>query len=119
MIGDTLTLLAEKGDVGHIALFLWAFAASWVALILLRDLVDTANRFEAFVIAIARLNARLEPQWHGSRAPGQARDAALADGPLEPAPIAFRSFMRVVSDTRQPSPRSPMRLASGTRASVR
>jgi hypothetical protein len=37
---------------------------------------------------------------------------------LEP-PIDTRSFINVVSATRQPSPTSPSRLASGTRASVK
>ena len=38
--------------------------------------------------------------------------------PPPPPPMAVRSFMSVVSATRQPSPTSPMRWASGTRASV-
>ena len=42
---------------------------------------------------------------------------AVVAPPIAP-PMAVRSFMRVVSDTRQPSPTAPMRAASGTRTSV-
>ena len=37
---------------------------------------------------------------------------------IEP-PIDTRSFISVVSDTRQPSPTSPRRSLSGTRVSVK
>ena len=47
----------------------------------------------------------------------------LADEPRPfggmPPPIDTRSFMSVVSDTRQPSPTSPRRSASGMRTSVK
>ena len=36
-----------------------------------------------------------------------------------PPPMATRSFMSVVSATRQPSPTSPRRSASGMRTSVK
>ena len=40
-------------------------------------------------------------------------------GGAELPPMVMRSFMRVVIDTRHPSPTSPMRSVSGTRTSVR
>ena len=39
--------------------------------------------------------------------------------PPPPPPMEVRSFMSVVIDTRQPSPTSPMRSASGMRTSSR
>ncbi len=59
MIESIAALFFEKGDIGHVALFLWAACASALSLIQLRVLSVTAARFEAFVLAIARLNAQL------------------------------------------------------------
>lgn len=59
MIEAIAALFFEKGDIGHVALFLWAASASALTLIQLRVLSTTAARFEAFVLAIARLNAML------------------------------------------------------------
>lgn len=59
MIEGLARLFLEGGDVGHVALFLWAASASALAVILLRELARTSARFEAFVMAIARVNALL------------------------------------------------------------
>lgn len=59
MIEGLARLFLEGGDVGHVALFLWAASASAFAVILLRELARTSARFEAFVMAIARVNALL------------------------------------------------------------
>ena len=59
MVERLAALLSERGDMGHVALFLWAMAASVLALILVRDLTRTAARFEHFVLAIAKLNAMI------------------------------------------------------------
>lgn len=59
MIERLVTLFFDRGDIGHVALFLWAASASALALVLLRELARTSARFEAFVMAIARLNALL------------------------------------------------------------
>ena len=59
MIEDIATLLSRTGDVGHVALFLWALSASALAAAALREVTRTARRFEAFVVAIARVNAML------------------------------------------------------------
>lgn len=59
MIEGLARLFLEGGDVGHVALFLWAASASALAVILLRELSRTSARFEAFVMAIARVNALL------------------------------------------------------------
>lgn len=60
MIEGLVTQFFAHGDVGHVALFLWAASASALAVILLRELSRTSARFEAFVMAIARLNALME-----------------------------------------------------------
>ncbi|MEM6711477.1 MAG: hypothetical protein AAF590_04275 [Pseudomonadota bacterium] len=59
MIERLTMILAEKGDMGHVALFLWAAAASVQSLMLLRDLTATAARLEDFVMAIAQVNAMI------------------------------------------------------------
>ncbi|MFD1694850.1 hypothetical protein [Roseibium aestuarii] len=66
----------ERGDLAHLALFLWAAAASILALFLLRELAEANRRFMAFVDEIARLNRHL------SRAADRARlESSWQDGP--------------------------------------
>ena len=59
MIEALAALFATHGDVGHLALFLWAAAASALCLVLVREWARATRRFEAFVLAIAKLNALL------------------------------------------------------------
>jgi len=59
MIERLATLFFERGDIGHVALFLWAASASALAVAQLRQLSRTTRSFESFVLAIARLNAML------------------------------------------------------------
>ncbi len=47
---------AERGDLAHLALFLWASAASGLVLWSLRELAASNRRFSDFVNEIARLN---------------------------------------------------------------
>jgi ABC-type proline/glycine betaine transport system permease subunit len=47
---------ATRGDLAHLALALWAMAASALAAWALRELVAASKRFDAFVNEIARLN---------------------------------------------------------------
>ncbi|GGA54226.1 hypothetical protein [Pelagibacterium lentulum] len=51
----TRTVL-EKGDLAHLALFLWASGASAAALLLLREVAAANRRFNTFVTEIAHLN---------------------------------------------------------------
>lgn len=76
MIERLAALLGSEGDVGHIALFLWAASASALSALLVRDLAQTTARYEAFVMAIARLNALLASQ---PRTRGDDISAAQAD----------------------------------------
>jgi hypothetical protein len=59
MIEHLAALFFERGDIGHVALFLWAASTSGLALAQLRQLSRTTRSFESFVMAIARLNAFL------------------------------------------------------------
>ncbi len=54
---DELTkTVISRGDLAHLALFLWASAASCAAAFALRELVAANRRFDAFVKEIASLN---------------------------------------------------------------
>ncbi len=54
---DELTkTVAERGDLAHLALFLWATGASALLVWALRELVVASQRFNAFVREIASLN---------------------------------------------------------------
>lgn len=52
--------IVARGDLGHLALLLWAFGASALALLVLRELVAANRRFDDFVRELARFNARYE-----------------------------------------------------------
>jgi hypothetical protein len=52
--------IVTRGDLGHLALLLWAFCASALALFVLRELVAANRRFDDFVREFARFNARYE-----------------------------------------------------------
>lgn len=47
----------ERGDLAHLALFLWATGASALAWRALRELVAANKRFDDFVRELARFNA--------------------------------------------------------------
>jgi hypothetical protein len=52
--------IVARGDLGHLALLLWAFCASGLALFSLRELIAANRRFDEFVRELARFNARYE-----------------------------------------------------------
>jgi hypothetical protein len=47
-----------RGDLAHLALFLWAGGASLLVLVVLRDLAQSNKRFDDFVRELARFNRR-------------------------------------------------------------
>lgn len=54
---DELTkLVAERGDLAHLALFLWASGASGLLVWTLKELAAANKRFNDFVTEIANLN---------------------------------------------------------------
>ncbi len=53
---DLTKTIAERGDLAHLALFLWASGASGLLVWTLRELTRANQRFEDFVKEIAALN---------------------------------------------------------------
>lgn len=53
---DLTRTIAERGDLAHLALFLWASGASGLLVYALRELARANQRFEDFVKEIAALN---------------------------------------------------------------
>jgi hypothetical protein len=55
-VDDITRTFTERGDLAHLALFLWASGASGLLVWALRELVASNRRFNDFVNEIARLN---------------------------------------------------------------
>ncbi len=53
---------AERGDLAHLALFLWASGASGLLIWALKELAASNRRFNDFVSEIARLNRLFRDQ---------------------------------------------------------
>ncbi|HZY67395.1 MAG TPA: hypothetical protein VFE52_02340 [Devosia sp.] len=53
---DLTKTIASRGDLAHLALFLWAGGASSLLVWTLRELATANKRFEDFVKEIAALN---------------------------------------------------------------
>lgn len=54
---DELTkTIATRGDLAHLALFLWASGASALLVLVLRELAAANRRFDLFVREIAAIN---------------------------------------------------------------
>jgi hypothetical protein len=56
---DIARTFAERGDLAHLALFLWASGASALSVFALRELAAFMRRFDDFVRELARFNKRL------------------------------------------------------------
>jgi hypothetical protein len=50
--------IIARGDLAHLALFLWATGASALLFTVLRDLARSNKRFDDFVRELARFNHR-------------------------------------------------------------
>ncbi len=59
MIEEASRVFGERGDLAHLALFLWASSASVLLIWALKELVASNKRFNAFVKEIARFNRTL------------------------------------------------------------
>lgn len=55
---DLVELISERGDLAHLALFLWASAATTLLALAFRELVAANRRFEFFMRELARFNRR-------------------------------------------------------------
>lgn len=53
---DVTTQFAERGDLAHLALFLWASGASALLVWTMKELAASNKRFNDFVSEISRLN---------------------------------------------------------------
>jgi hypothetical protein len=54
-MSDLIRIFTERGDLAHLALFLWASAA---LLFVLRELARASKRFDDFVRELSRFNQR-------------------------------------------------------------
>lgn len=52
---DLVAIFAARGDLAHLALFLWASGASALLVFALRELAASNRRFNDFVAEIARV----------------------------------------------------------------
>jgi hypothetical protein len=57
-MNDITKIVAERGDLAHFALFLWASGASTLLWYALRELTAANHRFDTFVRELARFNRR-------------------------------------------------------------
>lgn len=64
-MNDLIHTFSERGDLAHLALFLWAASSSALLLFALRELAAATRRFDDFVRELARFNER-----HGARRTG-------------------------------------------------
>ena len=55
---DVIAAFAERGDLAHLALLLWALSASGLAWFALREVAAASRRFDDFVRELARFNER-------------------------------------------------------------
>ncbi len=55
---DLIRTFSERGDLAHLALFLWAASSSALLLFALRELAAATRRFDDFVRELSRFNER-------------------------------------------------------------
>jgi hypothetical protein len=55
---DLIRTFSERGDLAHLALFLWAASASALVLMLLRELAAATRRFDDFIRELSHFNDR-------------------------------------------------------------
>jgi hypothetical protein len=65
---DLIRTFTERGDLAHLALFLWAASTSALLLLALRELSAATRRIDDFVRELARFNERtMTPRTGGRR----------------------------------------------------
>jgi len=57
-MSDLTRIFIERGDLAHLALFLWASGASVLLFFALRELAAAMRRFDDFVRELSRFNKR-------------------------------------------------------------
>ncbi len=63
-MSELIRTFGERGDLAHVALLLWACAASAAALVLQREVAAASRRFDDFVRELARFNRRAAETKH-------------------------------------------------------
>ncbi len=53
---DLTNVFAERGDLAHLALFLWAVSTSTLLIFTLREMAAAMRRFDDFVRELSRFN---------------------------------------------------------------
>ena len=66
VISDLIDTFLTRGDLAHVALFLWAMTASAAALFALRELAGASRRFDEFVRQLALFNRRIGRRGRGA-----------------------------------------------------
>ena len=64
---DELTKTSSRGDLAHLALFLWASGASALLIWTLRELAAANQRFNEFVREIAQPESTVQAEGLGDR----------------------------------------------------
>jgi hypothetical protein len=76
-MSELVRTFSERGDLAHLALFLWASSASGLAWFALRELTAASRRFDDFVRELARFNESF-------RVPGAAQRETVRRRPGTP-----------------------------------
>ncbi len=58
LMADLTRIFAERGDLAHLALFLWAASASALLIFVLREFAAAMRRFDDFVRELSRFNRK-------------------------------------------------------------
>jgi hypothetical protein len=66
VISNLIDTFLTRGDLAHLALFLWASVASLAALFALRELAGASKRFDEFVRQLALFNRRVSRRGRNS-----------------------------------------------------
>ena len=59
-MSDLVRTFSDRGDLAHLALFLWASAASLALLFTLRELASVSRRFDDFIRELSLFNRRAD-----------------------------------------------------------
>jgi predicted ATPase len=68
-MSDLIRIFIERGDLAHLALLLWAAAASFALWFTLRELGAASRRFDDFVRELSRFNRRARRRGNSSTRP--------------------------------------------------
>jgi hypothetical protein len=74
IVDELIGIFSARGDLAHLALFLWASSATALAWFALRELAGAMRRFDDFVRELARFNRRFGGKTNGHASHRAARD---------------------------------------------